>query len=80
MTAEIRKPKDADAFNVIQAVKIIREMIKMNPGIEGAIWLSAFNFLIIDSAYRAGLTLGDFENELEKVKEFFKLRLEEPNK
>ena len=77
MIVEVREPKESDCDDILRAVKIIREMIKMNPGIDGAIWLSSFNFIMVDAACLAGLTLSDFEDELDKVRGFFKLRLEE---
>jgi hypothetical protein len=64
----IRKPQPDDQKNTHKAYGLLLETIQLNPGIDGALWVSAALILVVDGFVNSGLSFDEFTFALDDVK------------
>jgi hypothetical protein len=70
-----RPSKDTDQENAQKAFDMLCDLARINPEIEGSIWISAFYSCIVASFVNTGLTYENFcvdmKGAMEKYKSWF---------
>ncbi len=76
-----RTPKDTDQENVKKSCDMICDLVKLNPEIDGCIWISAFYACITQAYVNAGISYEEFcediKDAIEKYKPWFEERKNE---
>lgn len=70
-----RIPKSTDQQNSEKTFDMLCDLVKLNPEIEGCIWMSAFFTCIVQTFVKSGFSYEDFcedmKGSMEKYKSWF---------